>query len=248
MNLGIERKKALVLGASRGLGRAIARKLSEEGCQVAVVARNPESLQETMSQLSGSGHCSVACDLLETPAQQVLDQLGDWGRPEVVVHNLGGSLRINDELASSHDYHRVWRLNLGVGLDFNQLLIPAMVEAGWGRVVHVSSVSAFNFTGAVPYVAAKAALNAYVKAAGRALIAKKVVLSAVCPGPLFERGRYLAELQVENGPKWSEYVQHHLPQGRLAEPDEVAVFAVLLCSELASFACGALLNIDGGSM
>jgi len=228
----------MVLGASRGLGLAVARELAQEGVDVALVARSAEPLQQ-------SGFRHVVCDLMEpNQAPAILEQLG-W--PDIVVHNLGGSLRIADPLASEQDFARVWRLNLGVAVEFNRLIVPAMEKAGWGRIVHVSSVSAMNHTGYTPYVAAKAAVNAYVASVARALAPRNIVVSAVCPGPLFEQGRYLANLQTENGPPWKEYTSHHLPIGRLADPAEIAPFIALLCSERATFATGSIINVDGGS-
>jgi 3-oxoacyl-[acyl-carrier protein] reductase len=251
MDLQLAGKSALVVGASKGLGRAIVRRLAAEGCRVAAAARSADLLGSLADELTKTGTklLPFAGDLATDggPAA-LLAGLNTAGFvPDVVVHNLGGSLQVTDALASAADYHRVWRLNVGVPVELNGALVPAMQKSGWGRVVHVSSVSAENYSGYSAYVAAKGSLNAYVKALSRSVAATGVVVSAVCPGPLFNEGRYLAKMQQAAGPEWRQYCEHHLSIGRLADPDEIAPFIALLCSPLASFAVGTIMNLDGGS-
>lgn len=248
MDLQLNGRKALVVGASRGLGRVVARLLAAEGCAVGVVARSASELDRVVAELPGSGHRAFSCDcLLDGSTTRLAAECMATHQPDIVVHNLGGSLGVTDSLASAADYARVWRLNVGVPVEFNQVFVPAMANRGWGRVVHVSSVSAENFSGYSAYVAAKGGLNAYVKTLGRAVAAKGVVVSAVCPGPLFAEGRHLSQLQTAGGAPWRAFCDHHLAIGRLADPGEVAPFIALLCSPLASYAAGTIVNVDGGS-
>lgn len=251
MDLHLHGRSALVVGASKSLGRAIALRLAHEGCAVAAVARSGDLLNSLKLELDtlGTGHAVFAADLLADHgpqhfAKQLLDT---WRGPDIVVHNLGGSHGVTDTLASSADYRHVWQLNVGVPVELNRVFIPLMEQSGWGRVVHISSVSAENFSGYSAYVAAKGSLNAYVKTLSRSVAKKNVVVSAVCPGPLFAEGRYLAKLQQQNGPEWHRFCEHHLSVGRLADPNEIAPFVALLCSPLASYAVGTIMNIDGGS-
>jgi 3-oxoacyl-[acyl-carrier protein] reductase len=257
VDLHLKGRSALVVGASRGLGREIAHELAREGCAVAAVARSAELLETLRVELEafGSGHAVFAADLTAAPdssgmsaadrfAAQLLKQ---WRGPDIVVHNLGGSLGVTDPLAGSNDYRAVWQLNVGVPVELNKIFVPLMEQSGWGRVVHISSVSAENFSGYSAYVAAKGSLNAYVKTLSRNVAKKNVVVSAVCPGPLFAEGRYLAKLQQQGGPEWQAFCDHHLSVGRLAQPTEIAPFVALLCSPLASYAVGTIMNIDGGS-
>lgn len=248
MDLQLHGRRALVVGASRGLGRSIALLLAREGCAVAAVARSADLLEHLIGEMPGSGHVAFARDLIVdgAPARLAVD-LGESFPPDIVVHNLGGSLGVIDALAAAAEYGRVWQLNVGIPVELNRLLVPGMVDRGWGRVVHVSSVSAENFSGYSAYVAAKGSLNAYVKTLGRAMAAKGVIVSATSPGPLSGEGRHLTRLQREGGAAWREFCDHHLAIGRLAEPDEIAPFVALLCSPLASYAAGAIVNVDGGS-
>jgi NAD(P)-dependent dehydrogenase (short-subunit alcohol dehydrogenase family) len=111
----------------------------------------------------------------------------------------------------------------------------------------VSSISATNHTGHIAYVSAKAALNGYVVALGRRVAGHNVVVNAIEPGPIAVPGRYLTQLQERGGPAWDDYTRNHLPIGRLASPDDLAPFVALLCSPLAAYAAGAVINVDGGS-
>jgi 3-oxoacyl-[acyl-carrier protein] reductase len=251
MDLHLKGRSALVVGASKGLGREIAHELAREGCAVAAVARSGELLETLRCELEafGSGHAVFAADLVaEGAADRFAAQLlKQWRGPDIVVHNLGGSLGVTDPLAGSELYRQVWQLNVGVPVELNKIFVPLMEQTGWGRVVHISSVSAENFSGYSAYVAAKGALNAYVKTLSRNVAKKNVVVSAICPGPLFAEGRYLAKLQQQGGPEWQAFCDHHLAVGRLAQPSEIAPFVALLCSPLASYAVGTIMNIDGGS-
>ncbi len=251
MDLQIKGRRAVVTGASKGLGRTLALELAREGCLVAAVARSAELLETLRRELEacGPGHAVFPCDLMAEGAATALARslIDSWGAPEIVVHNLGGSLGVTAPLADGADYGKVWQLNVGIPVELNKAFIPLMEQRGFGRVVHISSVSADNYSGYSAYVAAKVGLNGYVKTLARATAKSGVIVSAVEPGPLFAEGRYLAKLQTEKSPKWDEFCEHHLSIGRLAQPTEIAPFVLLLASPLASYAAGTIVNVDGGS-
>ncbi len=252
MDLGINDKLALVTGASKGLGRAIAIQLAGEGARLVLVARSADRLKTLAGELSAPNrkhHC-FAYDLLQEGACAALvkDMIAEAGHPDIIVHCLGGSLNVKEALAPVADWQKVWFLNVGVGIELNGRLIPHMVQKGWGRVVHISSAAAHTYLGYPAYVSAKLALNGYVKAVSRAVAAQNVVVSAVSPGPLFGEGRYLAQQQTANSPAWQEFCRNRLALGRLGEGGEIAPAVVFLCSTLSSFAVGSIFNVDGGSM
>lgn len=252
MDLGISGKLALVTGAGRGIGRSIAIELSREGAVVVAVSRSPESLKSLHAEMSVTGghHRTICVNLAEAgaPSSVAHSVVRDVGVPDIVIHNLGGSLGVTDPLAGWQEWQKVWRFNVGVPVEMNTVLIPQMVEKKWGRIVHVSSSAASTFQGYPAYVSAKAALNAYVRTVGRAMANANIVMSAVAPGPIFGEGRYLARLEREDPAAWAEYVRHHLPIGRLGRPEEIATAVVFLCSKLASFAVSAIVPVDGGSI
>jgi NAD(P)-dependent dehydrogenase (short-subunit alcohol dehydrogenase family) len=252
MDLGIRGRAALVLGASKGLGAAVSRSLAAEGARVMAVARDREALHKLVAELPGGGslHGFVCLDLMEEGAvdRLMLELEMVSLTPEIIVHNLGGSLGVTDPISPMEAYQRVWRLNLGIALDINHLLIPRMRQARWGRIVHVSSASAKTFHGYAPYVAAKCALTGYIKSACRPLAPDNVILSAVAPGAIYAEGRYLSELSKKAPSELAEYFKHHLAASRLSQPEEVSSAVCFLCSNLASLASGTLMEFDGGSM
>ncbi len=251
MELGIAGRRALITGASRGLGRSIAAALASEGARVAVVARSGPDLATLVAQLGGgeAGHCAIAADLMpEGAPSQVLQELEHrFGVPEIVVHNVGGTLGVQGALAPPEDWRRVWRLNLEIAIEMNQVLLPAMQERRWGRVVHISSIAAARATGGVPYAAAKAALNAYVAGVGRAVAGDGVIVTAVMPGAILTEGGHWERAAQAEPDRVARLLAERVAVHRFARPEEVSDFVVFLCSERAALFAGAILPIDGGT-
>ena len=252
MELGIAGKRVLVTAGSQGLGRVTALAFAREGCRVAVISRNQEKLDSLLEAMGGSGqgHAVFAADLLQPGeperAVQILTAQSDPF--EIVIHNIGGTLSLKDPLSSSERWAQVWRFNVGIAIEINNLVIPPMVERGWGRIIHVSSNAAESARGATPYAAAKAFLNAYVKGVGRSFAPTGLVLSAIMPGPFETEGGHWAKVRQENPAMLEDFLSHHQAIGRLGDPEEIAAFLLFMASRSATFATAAVLAVDGGSM
>jgi 3-oxoacyl-[acyl-carrier protein] reductase len=252
MELGIAGRKALVVGASKGIGRAIAVAFAGEGAEVTDVARSDELLGALVAEMGGgsAGHDLFATDLMadgapHTTAERLLQQRGPF---DIVVHSVGGPLDVRDPLSPVELWRRVWQFNVGIAIEMNELLIPPMIERNWGRVIHISSISAVMLRGAPPYACSKAYLNAYTKTIGRALADRGVVVSAVLPGAVAFEGSYWDKFVKEGHPRVEDFLRHHQAVGRMGTPEEIACFALLLGSELAGFAQAAVVPVDGGNM
>lgn len=258
MNLGLQGRKALIVGASKNIGAAVARCLAAEGCEVFLVSRDEAKLSALCAELGGreAGHDYLAADLRAAgkPAEAAREALRRAGRIDVVVHNVGGGLGRKDALGPVSEWEDVWRFNAGIAIEMNSVLIPPMRERKWGRIVHVSSILAAvsepltPFGAAVPYTAAKAYLNSYVRGLGRALASENVVVSAVMPGALASDGKFWDKMSREEPAKVKDFVEHYYPAGRLGTPEEIAPFIALLASEHAAFASGTLLPVSGGNV
>ncbi len=252
MNLGIKGKIALVTGASKGIGRAIALKLAEEGARVAVVARSADALEKLRSELAGdpSSHVAHAVDLMaaDGPAQLVAALRAGIGEPEIMVHNLGGSMGVFQPMAPVADWQKVWQYNVGIAHELNQAFLPAMKAREWGRVVHLSTLSTSTYNGAPAYVSAKCALDGYVKAVNREFSRHNVIISAVAPGAIFSEGRHFARLMKEDPGALEDYFKNHLPIQRLGTAEDISPVVAFLCSDQAAFMAGAIVGIDGGGM
>lgn len=207
--------KALVTAGSRGIGAAIVKSLQAQGHEVMSLSR------------------TEGCDLMQGIPENL-----DY--PDILIHNLGGTLGITDPFCSLEDWIRVFQMNLGVAIDLNRTIVPNMQRKGWGRVVHISSVSALENQGTVPYCSMKAALNAYVRSFGRVVAKDGVCVSAVMPGAVFTSGGYW------DHPRAEAFVKERMAVGRLGTVDEIASLVSYLCSPAASFVAGSCFLVDGG--
>ncbi|MEY3775465.1 MAG: hypothetical protein RLZZ129_2245 [Verrucomicrobiota bacterium] len=252
MNIGIKDKVALVTGASKGIGRAIALKLAEEGARVAIVARTADTLLQVAGQLTGpvERHAAFPLDLMTTEGLEslVLGLRGGLGEPDIIVHNLGGSMGVFNPMAPVEDWRKVWQYNVGIVHELNRVFLPGMVKRGWGRVVHLSTLSTTTYNGAPAYVSAKCALDGYVKSVNREFSKHNVILSAVAPGAIYSEGRHFAKLARENPAALQDYFKNHLPIQRLGTAEDISPVVAFLCSDHASFLAGTIIGVDGGGM
>jgi NAD(P)-dependent dehydrogenase (short-subunit alcohol dehydrogenase family) len=249
LELGIKNKRALVTGAGRGIGRAVAKVLAAEGADVLAVSRTGAQLDSLVEEISAPGqhHAALALDLMTNQGVQSLVEFINEDMPiDIIVHNLGGTLDIRDPFCSVDDWRQVYRLNLEIPIELNVALVPKMVERGWGRVVHISSVAAMENQGPAPYCAMKAALTAYTRSIAGVVAKDGVIMSSVLPGAVITEGGYWETARDENTEHYQKFVSERMRIGRMGEPEEIANAVAFFCSELASFAVGSVIPIDGG--
>lgn len=248
MNLGIANKHALVTGASRGIGAAVCESLAREGALVTAVARSQKDLQALESIIGSKGNVFIQSDLMEDRAVETLhSQLIDSGRqPSIIINNVGGTMDLNDPLCSSDDFLKVMKFNLGIAMDVNRFMVPNMREKKWGRICHVSSISALENQGPPSYSAAKAALNAYVRGVSRYLASENIILTSVMPGAIFTEGGYWDEVSKNRPDHLKKYLEERMATKRLGNVSEIAELTTFLVSEHASFMVGSSVLADGG--
>ena len=227
MNLGIEGRTALVVGASKGIGLEIAREFKAEGCKVYTVSRSGKT--DFLMDLTEEGQSDLLCAALElTP-------------PDIIVHVIGGSQGLTATLGPSSDWAKVWDLNLGIAHDINRHFIPKMQANKWGRIIHLSSNA---IGGYCPFISAKAALDGYVRAISKEFSKDGVIINAVAPGIIYTEGRYYASLDAVQR---KELFEKYLPIQRFGRAEEVAKLVAYLASEHAGFMAGSIVQIDGGA-
>lgn len=249
MDLEISGRVALVVGASKSMGRAAAVELAKAGCMVVAVARSPELLDELVQESLGFlGTIEAApMDMMQPDSvAKLTDYFASRSlRPQIIYHAMGGSfdaIREWDRPAS--DWMQVWQFNLGRAHDINRVFIPAMVKEKWGRVVHTSSDATKNSIGNVPYTSSKFAVEGYVKTASKLFSKDNVIITAVSPGPIHTPGRWIYSQSPEDT---RAYFDKYLPIQRFGTAKEVAQVIAFLCSERASFMPGAIVDVHGGS-
>ncbi len=251
MDLGIKGKRALVTAAGRGIGRSIAECLAREGADICAVARTAADLETVISSLpdNGGNHVGIPMDLepagtAETLTNQVREK-GFWPI-DIVVHNLGGTLDITDPFCGADEWRRVWRLNMEVGVEINNLLLPQMISRKWGRIVHTSSISAMENHGPVPYCSVKAALTAYARSMGRVVAPDGVIMTALLPGAVFTEGGYWDDASKNRPEHVEKYLEDRMAIKRFGRVEEIGNVVAFLCSDHASFCVGSIVPVDGG--
>ena len=148
MNLGLKNKRVVITGSSKGIGAEIARQFAEEKCRVTLIARDKNKLNEITQEIGGEkfGHTYICSDLKNEGApKQVFNELIKIHKKiDIVIHNVGGGLGIKNPLADLNEWIKVWNFNVGIAISLNSLIIPLMKKNKWGRIVHVSSISAIT--------------------------------------------------------------------------------------------------------
>lgn len=252
MNLGIRDKNVLIVGASKGIGKSIALGFAQEGARVTTIARSEELLVELdteMKKIVAIDHTYYVSDIMESDANQLARSLiEDRGVFDIVVHNVGGSLVSRNALGTLEEWQHAWKFNAGLAIDMNNVLIQPMINKGWGRVIHISSISAVMLRGNPLYASAKAFLNAYVTTVGRTIAPSGVVMSAVMPGAVAFQGSYWDKYTVTDPARCEDFLSHHQAANRFGTTKEIADVVLFMASEQASFMQSALIPVDGANM
>jgi 3-oxoacyl-[acyl-carrier protein] reductase len=245
MELGLEGKAAVVTGASRGIGRAIARRLAEEGAAVAICARGESTLRETEAELSAlSARVFAApCDVAD--AQELdafLDAAHDaLGGVDILVNNPSGFAFADDEAA----WDATINVDLMSAVRATAKVTPWMDDAGGGAIVHISSIAGLEAGGfPASYGAAKAALVSHGKTLAVALAPRHIRVNTVAPGSIEFAGGLWEQVHHAN-PELYGAVLRTIPSGRMGTAEEVADVVTFLVSERASWVTGACVVVDG---
>ena len=252
MELGISGKRALVTGGCTGIGKAISKSLADEGAKVVVTSRSADRAQSMATELGGeaSGHYGIASNITDDgePAKIIKEVNSKLGSIDIVVNNVGDTLGILDPLCPLEDWHRLFRLIMGVAIEINNLVIPEMKKNKWGRIVNITAGAAMENSGPVPYCSMKAAFTAYSRSMGRVLALEQtgIVMSAVLPGVVLTEEGHWSKILKERPEHAEKYLKDRTVLNRFGKPDEISPMVTLLCSELASFCVGSIIPVEGG--
>ncbi|HKD16549.1 MAG TPA: 3-oxoacyl-[acyl-carrier-protein] reductase [Thermoanaerobaculia bacterium] len=238
-------KTALVTGASRGIGEAIARRLAAEGATVLAAARTAEALAKVVGEIeAGGGRASaIALDLADSASidAAVKAALAAHGEISVLVNNAGVT---EDNLIlrmSRESWDRVLATNLTGVFLLTQAVVKSMVRKRYGRIVNVTSVvGLMGNAGQANYAASKAGLVGFTKSVARELASRNITCNAIAPGFI---ATAMAEKMTDAA---RQALSAQIPLERLGTVDDVAAAAAFLASDEAAYVTGTVVNVSGG--
>jgi 3-oxoacyl-[acyl-carrier protein] reductase len=236
----LENKIAVVTGAGRGIGKAIAGKLAGEGAKVACCGRTLANVEATVAGLDGKAYAVDVADSKQV-GETCEKILTDFGRVDILVNNAGVT---RDQLLmrmSEEDWDTVLDTNLKGAFNFTRALTRSFLKQRAGHIVNISSIIGLTGNaGQTNYAASKAGLIGFTKSVARELASRGITANAVAPGFI------VTDMTQALGAEAREALTGRIALGRLGTGDDVANAVLFLVSDLASYVTGQVITVDGG--
>lgn len=238
----LEERRALVTGASGGIGGAVASALHAQGATVALAGRNRAALEERASELGDRAHVLTA-DLADPGAADalVLAAAEAMGGIDILVNNAGLARDGLFVRAKDEDWQTVLDVNLTAGFRLARAALRGMMRARWGRIVAITSiVGQTGNPGQANYAASKAGMTGMTKALAAEVAARNITVNCVAPG-------FIDTAMTQGlGDEQTARLAERIPAGRLGAPDDVACCVVFLASDEAAYITGQTISVNGG--
>ena len=259
MDLNLAGRVAMVAASSNGIGKAIALSLAREGCRVSICGRDPERLRQAREEIAGAAPVqdrllASTCDVTraEDLAAWHRSTVETFGPVDILVTNTGGPPAARFLSLTEEQWNAGLESTLFNVLRLSRLVLPAMRERRWGRIVHITSFVAKQPNDLLTISSTlRAGISALTRTMSNEFARDNVLVNALLPGHvLTDRQVHLNEIRSkEEGVAIESYaarVERSIPIGRYGRPQEIGDTVAFLCSEAASYLTGATLQVDGG--
>jgi len=254
MDLDLQGKRAVVTGASLGIGEAVVKMLAEHGADVSFCARNPEAVNTLSSfdPANGSIKGFVADMGNKESTDSFIGSVQEDGPVDILVNNVGASPSRNFLYMTDEDWQELHELNLLSAVRCTRAFLPNMREKKWGRVIMVSSAAGkYPNAALIDYGTTKAAMISMSKSLAKKYGSDGVLVNSILPGlihtAMWERAA--TEIAEATGGKMEDVIKnngHSVPVGRYGTSEEVASLITFLCTNAASYISGTSIEVDGG--
>jgi 3-oxoacyl-[acyl-carrier protein] reductase len=249
MDLGLNGKVAMITGASRGLGRAMAIALAAEGVRLSLCARGADALDSFAAELKVAGHQVIAeaADVADSAAMEHWRDatVKAFGGVDILINNAGGARLGTLAQLDDAGWQAAFELNFFAAVRLARLCAPTLANRGGGSIINISSIYGREAGGPLSYNTSKAAMIAFTKGLARELAPKGVRVNTIAPGSIIYPGGTWEGLFKANPAFEKDFISHEFPTGRLGRPEEVAYAVVMLASPHASWITGTCIPVDG---
>ena len=247
-------KVAIVTGGAKGIGKGIALKFAEEGCNVVVNARHIEGAQKVAREIKALGRNSLAIAADVSKSEEVEEMvkriIKEFGKIDILVNNAGGvSGDARIEETTEEDWDRVIDINLKGQFLCCKAVVPYMRKNKYGRIINVSSMGAIHPPAPiVHYHAAKGGVLGLTTNLAFELAPFNITVNAILPGPITTEffTEMLKKMSKEEDKAFFKMLENKVPMHRMGTPEEIAGVALFLASDLSSYVTGEAINAGGG--
>ncbi len=257
MDLGIKGKAALVAASSKGIGKAIAFGLADEGVNLSIFSRSKDEIERAASEIRARFRVNVLASAADVTSKEQIDQVIEatvrmFGGIDILISNAGGPPFGFFEDFESPEWQSALELNLLSGIYLAKKTVPLMKKQNWGRIVNITSIAVKQpIDGLILSNTSRAGLVGFSKTLSNELAKDNILVNNICPGRIYtDRIKALAEKRAaQSGIEYEkaiEEMENDIPLRRIGTPEELAALACFLASEKASYITGTTIQVDGG--